>query len=560
MTRFRDRSAGLLPLFCLLAVAAALRILWWAFYVDVVENEGAEYARLAENLFHGRGYVSVFGGTHTLFPPLYPILIGCAAPLAGSEEVAARIVSLLAGIATVAAVFGLARDVFGKRLAVLAGLAAACHPLLVALSVSTYSEGLYIALASLSAQAALRCVREPSRSSAALTGALAGLAYLTRPEGIALAVGFAGLVLFAGLASGRRRLPAALLPAGIVLAAAVAVALPYVVHLSRIAGGFRWEGKSAVNNRITARQEQGLGYREAGYGLGPSGEPAGPFLFPDQYALLAEPAGGTGGLMSSLTNAPLARLGDLSRRTVRARFLGAPPILVLALAGLLLTAWWRTRLLPGAVLLVPPAVTVAVLLTLRFAWDRYLFPLLPALVVWATAGADALGRAAGAVLARGGADDRARRLATGLVCALLASAVLFVAARSVPHVVELAQTRQPGFREAGERLKDDYRTRAHAAVRPRIASLGLALAHYAGGEVVYLPYADEPLALRFLRGAEPDYVALRRSESEQTPYAARWLAEGLADACAEEITDLPQAAAASYRIWRWTCRPAAPAS
>ena len=56
----------------LLAAALVLRVSWWVGYVRAIENEGVEYVRLAANLFHGNGYVSIFGGTHTLFPPLYP--------------------------------------------------------------------------------------------------------------------------------------------------------------------------------------------------------------------------------------------------------------------------------------------------------------------------------------------------------------------------------------------------------------------------------------------------------------------------------------------------------
>jgi 4-amino-4-deoxy-L-arabinose transferase-like glycosyltransferase len=559
MTQFRDRATGLAStLALLLAVAAVLRILWWAGFVGVIENEGVEYTRLAWNLFHGRGYVSIFGGTHTLFPPLYPILIGLVTPLAGTEEVAARTVSFVAGLATVAAVFLLALEIFGKRVAALAGLTAACHPLLVALSVTAYSEGTYVALATLCALAAVRCVRDPSALRASAVGVFAGLAYLTRPEGIALAIPLAGIVLLASVAGARRRSPSALVPAALVLAAAGLVALPYVVHLSRIAGGFRWEGKSPVNNRITVRQEQGLSYREAGYGLGPDGEPLGPFLFADQHALLAKPTGESGGLVRSLTEAPLERLRYLSGRLANARYLGAPPILVLALLGLVATPWWRTRFLAGAALLVPPAITVLVLLTLRFAWSRYLFPLLPVLVVWAAAGADVAGRATAGTLARLGAGERSRRLAGALACALLLISALVFAERSVPRVEELAQTRKLGAREAGARLAADYESSGGDG-RPRIASIGLALAHYSGGEVMYLPYAEESLALRFLRRAAPDYVALRRTESTMAPYAEKWLASGLPDECARELADLPQAASASYRIWRWACAATAPA-
>jgi hypothetical protein len=412
---------------------------------------------------------------------------------------------------------------------------------------------LYVALATLCAAAGVRCVRDPSWRFAGGAGALAGLAYLTRPEGLALAFPIAGLVLLAGLAGGRRRAPGALATAALVIVAAAAVAAPYAVHLSRIAGGFRWEGKSAVNNVVAARQREGMSYREASYGLGPEGEAAGPFLMPDQHALLARPSGGAASLVGVLARSPFERLAKLLRRIATARFLGAPPIVLLALAGLLGTAWWRTKLLAGAVVLAPLAVTMAVLLSLEFAWDRYFLPFVPFLVVWAAAGADTLGRAASALLARLGAGERARWIGGGATVALLAVALLLVAARGVPRIQQIAETRKAGAREAGAHLAADAAARRDGERRPRIASLGLALAHYADGEVVYLPYAEETLALRFLRERAPDYVALRKSESTMAPYASRWLAEGIGDACAQEITDLPPAAAASYRLWRWSC-------
>jgi hypothetical protein len=44
---------------------------------------------------------------------------------------------------------------------------------------------------------------------------------------------------------------------------AALVGLPYVVHLSRLAGQFRWEGKTAINERMTP----GVSYSTAARGL-----------------------------------------------------------------------------------------------------------------------------------------------------------------------------------------------------------------------------------------------------------------------------------------------------
>src|SRR5690606_8297096 len=157
------------------------------------------------------------------------------------------------------------------------GALAAVHPALVALSVTTYSEAPYLGLASAATYAAVTCLRRPGSARAAATGLLAGLAYLTRPEGLLLVPRLAGPLVLAG-GPRRRSWGTGLRDAGIAVGAAAIVAAPYVAHLSRIAGGFRWEGKSAVNNRITERQRAGLGYGEAGRGLGPDATPEGPFL------------------------------------------------------------------------------------------------------------------------------------------------------------------------------------------------------------------------------------------------------------------------------------------
>lgn len=550
MTRGRG---GLLAL---LAVAAALRGAWWAGYVDVIENEGVEYARLAWSWFHGRGYVSVFGGTHTLFPPLYPLLIGLAAPLAGSEEAAARAVSFAAGLALVGAVYALAGRVLGRRAALLAGALAACHPLLVALSAATYSEGLYVALCAGGALAAVACVERPSLGRAAAAGACAGLAYLTRPEGIALAAALAALIGLAGAAR-ERALGRPALRAAVVLGAALVVAAPYALHLSRVAGGFRWEGKSWMNNAIGARQREGLDTIEAVRGLGPDAEPLGPYLFADQHARMAQPPRRGTGLLDVVRQDPVGRAAALVGALLFARPLGAPVVLALALAGLTATRWWRARLFEGAALVVWPGVAGAALLAVDFTWERYLFPLLPGLLVWAAAGADWVAAAAARRAVLLGVPARAGALARPLGAAALAAGVVLLSARNVTEVGELNQTRNTDVRQAGGWLRADHAARrGERAGRPRIAGIGLALAHYAEGEVVYLPAADEARALRYLRRLAPDYLALRESELHQTPYARAWFERGVADPCAEPVRELPPLAAARFRVWRWTCAEA----
>lgn len=42
---------------------------------QVIARDGATYARLAENLASGRGFVDLFGRENTVFPSLYPLIM-----------------------------------------------------------------------------------------------------------------------------------------------------------------------------------------------------------------------------------------------------------------------------------------------------------------------------------------------------------------------------------------------------------------------------------------------------------------------------------------------------
>lgn len=522
----------LLPV--LLLVALLLRLVWWAAYVGIIENEGVEYARLAHNWFHGRGYVSIFGGTHTLFPPLYPLLIGFATPLAGSEEPAARLVSLVGGLLLVWALYRLGAECFSPWTGAIAGALAAVHPLLIALSVSTYSESVYLGLIALAALLAVRSVSRSDWRLAAAAGAIIGAAYLARPEGIVLAGPMAAIV---ALGMWRKGPAVALRSAASLGLAAAVVAAPYVAHLSSLAGRFRWEGKSGMNNLIVSRVRSGLTFAEATRGLDSVGNPMGPYLIKDQSRLLQADHASAVGMLHGLMRDPIQRAHTVASRVWYARDLGAPLILLVAALGVILTKWWRTQPVGGVVLLVLPALTVMALLTLEWIWPRYLFPLLPAGLLWAAAGFERIAAA------------------SRTAAFLLAAFILASAGRRLPRLHDISQTRQQDLRATGEWIRADFRQSSASPWRPRVLAFRTAIAHYARGELVYPGWGDEVRALKYVHAVSPDYLVLRHDETASLPYGEKWFEGEIADACAQEVTTLSADAAAHYRVWRWTCRP-----
>ena len=515
----------------LLVVALLLRIGWWIGYVRVIENEGAEFVRLATNWFHGHGYVSMFGGTHTIFPPFYPALIGLLAPIAGSEESSARLVLLLTGPLLVWALYRLALKVFNPRVAVSVGVLAAVHPLLIAVSVSTYSEGLYIAVAAVAALLVVECLEGPSWRRAGVAGLVVAAAYLTRPEGLVLAPLFAAVLLVTWWARGKPG--SGFRQATALVVVTLLAGAPYMAHLSRLAGGFRWEGKSGFNNLATQQTRAGMSYDEANRGLDANGGPRGVYMFRNQTDLLRLPSGTVGSTLRGSIGDPVQRIRRMVSAAKDTPALGGIPILLLAMGGLCVVGlWWNQRAGLAAILMVP-LMSVLALLTLDWFWPRYLLPLLPWLILFAGAGLGWVAR-------------RSRLIAVGL-----GALVLIVSARGIPEMVDISQTRDVDMRIIGEWMAANYPEQAPSLSRPLVMSIRFAPGHYARGEVVYLPWAEEATALRFIRSTAPDFIVLRRSEAHHAPYAAKWLAAGVDDPCAVPVTSPP--GAEPYRVWRWNC-------
>src|SRR4051812_24601512 len=86
-------AASWKPLVLLFLVGFTVRVGWVFAKTAVIENDGAEYARIAENLLQGRGYVGTMGAPQLTYAPLYPVLIALLTPVFGNSEVAGRFIA-----------------------------------------------------------------------------------------------------------------------------------------------------------------------------------------------------------------------------------------------------------------------------------------------------------------------------------------------------------------------------------------------------------------------------------------------------------------------------------
>src|SRR3989441_1133581 len=207
------------PLAAALAAGLVVRVLR-LLRDPLIHPDGPAYLDLASALLGGK-VLRVLVGSYS---PLYPAAVAGLAATGLRLELAGRATALLAGLAALPLLYALVRRCAGERAADAAVLVAAVHPALVKASAQVLPETLAGALL-----LAWLVVRR-----AGVAGALAGAAYLARPEGV--------LLLPLGLWRFRRaRLRALVLYAG----AAVAVMAPALIALRAETGHWQLSPREA---------------------------------------------------------------------------------------------------------------------------------------------------------------------------------------------------------------------------------------------------------------------------------------------------------------------------
>jgi hypothetical protein len=164
-------------------------------------QDGLKFIRVARE-FHRSPWDEVVRGSDQ--HPLYSALVALAEPpvalFVGESptawRVAAQLVSVLAALATLIPLFGLARALFGERAALLATLVYVLLPIPGAIGRDTLSDSLALLLFTTSLRLGEVALRTGRQSAWIATGLAGGVGYLARPEVliVPLAVGIVGLL------------------------------------------------------------------------------------------------------------------------------------------------------------------------------------------------------------------------------------------------------------------------------------------------------------------------------------------------------------------------------
>ncbi len=221
-------------LLLLLLFAAGMRA-WQLTHTEVATRDSIAYIGFAWRL-QSEPWTEVLRTSE--HHPAYPLLIHLASgstrqalpdDLPRAMQLAAQLVSCLAGVLLVVPMYWLGCELFDRRVGFWAALLFQCLPGPGRVMPDGLTEPVFFLLAAFALLFACKAVRTAHPAWCALAGLFSGLAYLARAEGL-LVAGVTGLVLL-GLQTSRlwRRSGPALVRAGLVLTLAMLlVAGPYM--------------------------------------------------------------------------------------------------------------------------------------------------------------------------------------------------------------------------------------------------------------------------------------------------------------------------------------------
>ena len=522
------------------AVRVAAALIFWR--PGAIAGEGAEYARIAENLRHGLGYVGIVTpGPELMFPPLFPLLIAAFSFFTHDYEWAGRWVGILLGSALPLPMYGIALRLFNRRAALVAALIAACHPLFINLSISVLSEGPYITLLLSAIYLVLRALDQATIKNWCFVGAAFGLAFAIRQESLApmFIAAFLALVAIAGTRVSRFKCSVAAVVTFLVFIS------PDIFVLYKNTGHLRLEGKSAVNFAIGSRMLAGQDPNQAGYAINQKLEGTGVWMC-SNATVIRETRTSIKTLMRVGVKGMSLNVPNLFYQ-VSERWLGSPLLPALALLGLFRRPWRRATIPHHLfVLLVPATAILATFTVVHGVFPRNYFVLVPFLSIWAANGVVAVVNWTKSTV-NAAALGMFQHVALWSSFAALAATVLAGLVVTGIHV-----RNDPGLNDESvinRDIKEVGLWIGHQQDRRvKIMDLWTPVAFHADADYVHFPYASAADTIRFLDSAGVDYIVLRRG-STFTDYYDDWLNHGIPDPRAQLV--YTSSGASPFIVFRW---------
>jgi len=520
-----------LPKIWLIVLLLALGVRVWRLLdkVTIIEGEGVNYARLAENLATGKGWTGTGGQPDLFYPPLYPLLIAGTMRAVHNAELAGRLIAMCFGVLLIFPIFLISREMYSRRVAYVAALIVALHPLLIGVSTAVYSEFCYLFFLFMAIYYGILSARRLSLGKAVISGLLLGFAYLTRTEAL-LTAGFLLLLVFLW---GRRNLRKAFATATCLLSACALVAAPYVWFLKAQTGQFRLEGKSANNFAFGEMRLAGWGWEEAYRKVDDQLNPIG-LSVRSELDVLHTTKPDLPTVLRLLKLAASENSRHIVHELLEERAAGGFVLVGLVALGLFSSPWDRKRALQeGIAMAYLLSVFLPLLTVVDYFNTRYILPLLMVLIIWASKGVVEFVNWTEKTLQRLIQFPVSGPAAWGAGIAITLGALLAITWPAIKHVDNLRQG-DPAMKTAGLLLKE-------RAPGPLVVmDTDNRIAYYSGATYKPYPFASQSTALRWIAANHVNVLVVREKNAETSnPYYRGWVGEGIPDPRASLLLSVP---------------------
>lgn len=218
-----------------LLLAVLVRVLYMTLCVGLDSPptyDGVRYHRLASNLMSGSGYIRENGQPTAFRPPTYSFFLVGVYWLFGFDYAAGRVAHAIVSGLTCVAIYGLARSLFSKQIALFAMLGAVMYPLFIYMAGEFYPDTVALLPAVLSLRVAVQAAESKSLWWLLLLGFLLGITITLRST-YSLLLPLLILWLFMLLRFRRSLLSAAVIVAGFLI-----VLSPWIVRNFLVFGEF----------------------------------------------------------------------------------------------------------------------------------------------------------------------------------------------------------------------------------------------------------------------------------------------------------------------------------
>jgi 4-amino-4-deoxy-L-arabinose transferase-like glycosyltransferase len=232
-----------IKLIAILALAFAFRLflMQWRFAIGFDEPHYLQLGAAAA-LY---GWENIL---HPYWPPMYPVLVAAMSIFSNDFELIGRLANIFSGTATLIPVYFLAKELFGKRTALVAALLLALFPDIAFKSTDALSESCYTLFSMSGIALGWFALSRRSSISGLLAGVFWGMAYLAKPEGLGYVAVFLGVAVLWLLRDWlRHKNLAALKVALLAVAGTILLAAPYIFYLKQATGEWTISGKYKVN-------------------------------------------------------------------------------------------------------------------------------------------------------------------------------------------------------------------------------------------------------------------------------------------------------------------------